>query len=87
MTTLAAHGAGETAASAVAESALAIPVGACPIGDRQRLSLQPVQARAYGLEAGMGAKAIVTLPPPSNRAQLRVTDVGRKTFTGDLVSG
>ena len=41
----------------------------------------------------MGAKAIVTLSPPSKAispmpgAQRRVTDVGRKTFTGDLVSG
>ncbi len=45
----------------------------------------------YGLEAGMGAKAIVTLPPatsttsPTPGAQLRVTDVDDKTFTSSLI--
>lgn len=44
----------------------------------------------YGLEAGMGARAIVTLPPtakvatPASNAQLRVTDVDGKTFTSRL---
>jgi thiosulfate dehydrogenase (quinone) len=45
----------------------------------------------YGLEAGMGAKALVTLPQaasatsPTPGAQLRVTDVDGKTFTSSLV--
>ena len=45
---------------------------------------------AYGLEAGMGAKAIVTLPQaasatsPTSGAQLRVTDVDGKTFASSL---
>lgn len=44
----------------------------------------------YGLEAGMGAKAIVTLPQaasatlPTSGAQLRVTDVDGKTFASRL---
>ena len=44
----------------------------------------------YGLEAGMGAKAIVTLPPPGNAipptsgARLRVTDVDGRTFASSL---
>ena len=47
---------------------------------------------AYGLEAGMGAKAIVTLPPPASAispmsgARLRVTDVDGRTFTSSLSS-
>ncbi len=45
---------------------------------------------AYGLEAGVGAKAIVTLPPPADAdatragAEVRVTDVNGKTFTSSL---
>jgi thiosulfate dehydrogenase (quinone) len=45
----------------------------------------------YGLEAGMGAKALVTLPQaasatsPTPGAQLRVTDVDGKTFTSSLI--
>lgn len=45
----------------------------------------------YGLEAGMGAKAIVTLPPaasatsPTPGAHLRVTDVDGKIFTSRLI--
>jgi hypothetical protein len=45
----------------------------------------------YGLEAGMGAKAVVTLPQaasatsPTPGAQLRVTDVDGKTFTSSLI--
>jgi thiosulfate dehydrogenase (quinone) len=41
----------------------------------------------YGLQGGMGASAIVTLPPtanaasPTSGAQLRVTDVDGQTFT------
>ena len=52
-----------------------------------------VKSGPYGLEAGMGASAIVTLPPPANAippmsgARLRVTDVDGKTFTSGLVSG
>jgi thiosulfate dehydrogenase (quinone) len=44
----------------------------------------------YGLEARMGAAAVVTLPPPANAAplvsgaQLRVTDVDGKTFAASL---
>ena len=44
----------------------------------------------YGLEAGMGAKAIVTLPPmahmasAASAAQLRVTDVDGRTFASSL---
>jgi len=45
----------------------------------------------YGLQARMGASAIVTLPPPANAAapasgaELRVTDVDGKTFSTSLV--
>ena len=44
----------------------------------------------YGLKAGMGAAAVVSLPPPANAAmlrsgaQLRVTDVDGKTFVSRL---
>ena len=44
----------------------------------------------FGLTAGMGARAIVTLPPPASAtsppsgARLRVTDVDGKTFTNSL---
>jgi len=46
----------------------------------------------YGLEAGMGASAIVTLPPPANGvastsgARLRITDVDGKTFASSLTA-
>ncbi len=45
---------------------------------------------AFGLEAGVGAKAVITLPPPANAdatragAQLRITDVDGKTFACNL---
>jgi uncharacterized membrane protein YphA (DoxX/SURF4 family) len=45
----------------------------------------------FGLEAGMGAEAIVTLPPAASAtsrmsgAELRVTDVDGKTFISSLV--
>jgi len=44
----------------------------------------------YGLEAGVGAKAVVTLPPPANThatragVELRITDVDGKTFASNL---
>jgi thiosulfate dehydrogenase (quinone) len=47
----------------------------------------------YGLEAGMGASATVTLPRPATAmapvagARLRVTDVDGRTFATGLVSG
>ncbi len=45
---------------------------------------------AYGLQAGVGTKAIVTLPPPADAyetragAEVRVTDVNGKTFASNL---
>jgi thiosulfate dehydrogenase [quinone] large subunit len=44
----------------------------------------------FGLEAGVGARAVVTLPPPANLeatragAELRITDVSGKTFAVSL---
>ena len=44
----------------------------------------------YGLEAGVGARAVVTLPPPANPqaatagAELRITDVDGRTFASRL---
>ena len=49
-----------------------------------------VKPAPYGLEAGVGAKAVVTLPPPANAgairagAELRITDVDGKTFASKL---
>ncbi len=49
-----------------------------------------VKPAPYGLEAGVGAKAVVTLPPPANAdatesgAELRITDVDGKTFASTL---
>jgi thiosulfate dehydrogenase [quinone] large subunit len=47
------------------------------------------KAGTFGLEAGMGAKAVVTLPPspgglPADGATLRVTDVDGQTFSAGL---
>ncbi len=45
---------------------------------------------AYGLEAGVGARAVVTLPPPADAdaaragAEVRITDVDGKTFAARL---
>lgn len=45
-----------------------------------------VKPAAYGLEAGVGAKAMVTLPPPADAhatgagVKVRITDVSGKTF-------
>jgi hypothetical protein len=47
----------------------------------------------YGLEAGVGARAVVTLPPPADAdaaragAELRITDVAGKTFAVSLGAG
>jgi thiosulfate dehydrogenase (quinone) len=44
----------------------------------------------YGLEAGVGAKAVVTLPPTADAnatragAEVRITDVDGKTFARTL---
>ena len=51
-----------------------------------------VKPAAYGLEAGVGAKAVVTLPPPANAdatragAEVRITDVDGKTFASSLTA-
>ena len=48
---------------------------------------------AYGLEAGVGAKAIVTLPPPADAyetragAEVRVTDVNGRTSSPKPAAG
>jgi thiosulfate dehydrogenase [quinone] large subunit len=48
------------------------------------------EAAPYGLEAGVGARAIVTLPPPANAdatrggAEVRITDVNGKRFASNL---
>ena len=49
-----------------------------------------VKAGAFGLEAGMGAKATVALPPPPGGLPaaageiLRVIDIDGKTFSSEL---
>ena len=49
-----------------------------------------VKPAPYGLEAGVGARAVVTLPPPANAdatesgAAVRITDVDGKTFACNL---
>jgi thiosulfate dehydrogenase (quinone) len=49
-----------------------------------------VKPAPYGLEAGVGARAVITLPPPANAdatkagAEVRITDVDGETFACNL---
>ena len=64
--------------------------GPCPPSPRPAIvndfAYNKFRPAAYGLQAGVGAKAIVTLPPPADAyetragAEVRVTDVNGKTF-------